>query len=126
MSIEDNVRCRKAAEEAFALVSDSLREELGGEPELLGKAWQQVCDAIAAVVQKPEEPAKPIASKAMSDAEAKRFENSTMQFGKHKGELVKDVPLSYLSWIDEDTFRADLRRYLLRDEVWREQEETCG
>lgn len=35
----------------------------------------------------------------MADQEALSFENEVMEFGKHKGELVGNVPLDYLEWL---------------------------
>jgi hypothetical protein len=55
-------------------------------------------------------------NKPMTDTEAEKFENTIrLNRGKHQGELVKDVPVSYLgAWLD-DTFSRNMQRYLKSD-----------
>ena len=121
MSIEDNIAARKAADEAFELMRLSIKEA-DISPEAMAVAWQRVHTEIGSVMLPTFAEPEPTDSSVMSDQEAKRFERSTMTFGKHEGEQIKDVPMSYLLWIDGDEFRADLRRYLRREEVQQEQE----
>ena len=105
-----------AAEEAFALASKYLKGSLSGSPSLLSRAWRELGDMFDAVTQTNRK--KPIAQAVpmMSDKEANQFRKSLMPFGKHAGEKIEDVPLSYLAWIDEDRFRNDLHRYLNRED----------
>ena len=119
MSIEDNIAARKAADEAFELMSLAISEQ-SLSPEAAAKAWRSIGDRIDAVTQTEREPVE--SPNVMSDQEAKRFERSIVSFGKHKGKAIKDVPLDYLLWVDGDEFRGDLRRYLKREDVQREQE----
>lgn len=59
----------------------------------------------------------------MSDDEARKWERHTfMTFGAHKGKAIKDVPLEYLLWLDEDDFRRDLHDYLASGIAQREQD----
>ena len=60
---------------------------------------------------------------AMSDAEARQFESFEIQFGKHKGRQVHEIPLDYLLWLDEQPdFRIQLRKYLGSDRVQKQLE----
>lgn len=69
-------------------------------------------------------PAAPLDVRPMTDDEARRWErNTTIKFGKHQGALVKDVPIEYLSWLDDQNeFARDLHRYLAAPSVAREIE----
>lgn len=58
----------------------------------------------------------------MSDEEAARFERNRIEFGKHKGELIQDVPAAYLCWIAEDEFRENLQRYICSDAFARRED----
>lgn len=64
-----------------------------------------------------------VSEEPMSDAESKAFERQQMPFGMHSGELIADVPMDYLLWLEcEPDFRRDLRRYLRSDRIQREQD----
>ena len=51
--------------------------------------------------------------------------NTELPFGKHEGERIRDVPVSYLDWLigqdwlDED-LREDVEAFLEDDPEWRE------
>lgn len=60
----------------------------------------------------------------MNDAEAARWGRvMRLSFGKHEGKFVKDVPIEYLSWLDDQNeFARELHRYLAAPSVAREIE----
>lgn len=130
MSISTNIEARKAAEECFDLLSDFIREaEM--PPEAAAKAWRRLGDMVDEVTGVDRKPPEPPSAVAMDDVEAKRFESQVMPFGKYgpDGEdgpkRVCDVPISYLTWIDEQpNFRKDLTRYLRRRDIWEQQNGT--
>jgi len=39
----------------------------------------------------------------MTEQEMTTFGHTTMKFGKHEGEKIKDVPLSYLVWLADES-----------------------
>lgn len=43
-------------------------------------------------------------------------DEDTMPFGKHKGELLSDVPASYLIWLSEQDWISDWPR--LKNYIW--------
>jgi len=65
---------------------------------------------------------EPTKYRPMDAAEARRFERTEMTFGVHAGKQIKDVPLGYLDFIDEDEFRWKLHRYLKSKRVHKERE----
>ena len=48
----------------------------------------------------------------MTDVEAKRFGAEVLEWGKHKGTRIDEVPLEYLQWYADQPFQKQLRRYL--------------
>ena len=122
MSILENVRSSQVAGECFELISEYIVEQ-GLEPAAIAKAWRKVGDMVDAVTNTDRTPPEPPVSMVMSDDEAKRFEGQTMKFGKHVGDLIADVPLSYLAWLDDqNSFQVLVRRYLRRREIWEQRE----
>lgn len=118
MTIEDNIKIRRATDDVFELLSEFIKETV--DSDHMRAVWLRVGEMVDSATQVDRTPqATP---DAMSDDEKKRFERTEVPFGKHSGKQVKDVPLSYLEWIDGDEFRTDLRRYLKHPDVWREQE----
>ena len=115
MGILENVAARRAAETVVVLM-----EEEATDPEISkDNFWKIVVGAI------PKEYVPVQASpglKPMTDMESQGFENTCMEFGKHNGERMGDVPIDYLFWLDEqDNFSKLLKRYLLSKRVQREQ-----
>jgi len=122
MSILENVRSSRVAAECFELISEYIMEQ-GLDPAATAKAWRKVGDMVDAVTNTDRTPPEPPVSMVMSDEEALRFAWQVLKFGKHEGDMIADVPLSYLVWLDEqDDFRGEVRRYLRRREIWEQQE----
>lgn len=65
----------------------------------------------------------PTQYRPMDDAEAKRFEQQLMPFGKFKDRPVADADLEYLRWVDSDEFKWKLHRYLKSQRVSLEEQE---
>jgi hypothetical protein len=75
---------------------------------------------------------KPETAEAMTEAEARRFEQETIPFGKHAGKPISEVPLDYLAWLadrNRETWRG-LHRYLhskrVQEELTANQEDGRG
>jgi len=120
------IQANKAAREAAEAMAD-LMFDAGQELPLAVRRryWEVLFLRTAEWAGKIGEPHRPVepaprCEGAMSDQEAKRFEQEVMPFGKHKGKAVVDVPLDYLFWLDGDEFRRRLPGYLLSDRVQRE------
>jgi len=110
---EDN----KPAITALAAAQEFLEEiirDFNMSPELEKRFWVAMhvrCGDMAGISAKGKEPTNELLP--MSDAAAKGFECRRMPWGKHTGEQIKDVPLSYLEKLcDHDPFVDDLKRYL--------------
>ncbi len=72
----------------------------------------------------PPKGADPTKPKPMSDAEVKRFRDTSVPWGKHRGQLVDEVPLEYLCWlVDANDWKDELRRYLDNEQIQRRVEE---
>jgi uncharacterized protein (DUF3820 family) len=97
----------------------------------MAAAWpEEFAQAMFAEIHKamtaklPQVEAKPDRDAPMTYEEAREWERRTLEFGKHQGEFVKDVPLEYLLWIDGDKFRGELKRYLASPLVQGQQVES--
>lgn len=52
--------------------------------------------------------------------------NVVMDFGKHKGSLLSDVPVDYLRWALREVTAPDAFRDIIRDELHRRKHEGAG
>jgi hypothetical protein len=99
VSIADNITARQDAEEIIAFIGD--------KPQ---RFWEVL--AAHAATNLPPDPGEP-AIEPMDDVEATRFEKYPFTWGKHIGEEVGSVPVSYLLFLAEgDEFTKRLRRYV--------------
>jgi len=117
----ERIRSRTSAEEWFVL----LQEEAGTfeSDEHARRFWTLLEYRIAehnGLIEESTTKTEPTQYRAMTEDEAKRFEQSELTFGKFTGKRVADVELSYLEWLDGDEFRWKLHRYLKSDRVQRE------
>ena len=70
---------------------------------------------------------KSVPISAMSPLEAKRFAHETMEFGKHSGKAIGDVPLDYLDWLaGQPDFHVRLNRYLRSAAINLERQQGDG
>jgi len=120
MGVKENVAARKTAEGCYDLLTEYVLEQKLN-PKATGAAWGHLARMIneIAKVQPPANDHCPSCIerlRPLPDDEAKDFEQDTMPFGKHAGDKIKDVPLSYLDYLvrqwEEDEFRNRLPRYL--------------
>ena len=44
-------------------------------------------------------------------------ENSRLTFGKHKGQPIKDIPISYLNWMVKNLWDSDFHLWALAAEA---------
>lgn len=102
-------RCesRKSADAALELLAESV----AGDPVHF---WKIIRDHAAAQL-----PVSPETAGPMTNDEAAMFDNYEMPYGKHKGQCVDEVPVSYLDWLagETDPFKDKLRRYVQNERV---------
>jgi hypothetical protein len=125
MSIERNVAVSKTADMAFDLMSETIKEA-DLTPEEKRSAWERVSGMVMSTLNPSRDQARAATrNDSMSDEEAKRWERSRMPLGNaHRGEMIKDIPMSYLEWLadsEHQPFLRDLRRYLSSGLVKRER-----
>lgn len=87
--IEQRIEGRKTAEELF-------EEYCHGEDPAWIEGFARACYAFAEK-RLPRQP-----SEVMTTTEAKVFETEKLQFGKHSGEFIGDIPMSYLNWLADN------------------------
>ena len=125
MPIQENIEARKVANDAYAFVSELIRESDLISVDSVALAWKLLGDMIDATTNTHREPkTHPVRISKMTDFEARNFEKKEMPWGKHKGKEICQVPLHYLDMIvnSEDPFKDDLARYLESQLVQRELE----
>lgn len=119
MTLETRIQARKAADEIMELVIEESRRHSPEARHFLMCLLDQLGQLLneeSPVVEQPQN------NGAMSDDDARHWERHyRIDFGKYSGQLIKDVPLDYLLWIDDDAFRRQLRRYLASDHAQQEQ-----
>lgn len=72
---------------------------------------------LAGMIHRDESPAPPATQlEPMSDREYWEFELRMMEFGRHCGEQMRDIPRDYLAWLADQSRQTwrDLHRYLMR------------
>lgn len=117
----ERIRSRTSGEEFFEL----LREEAAtfstaeANQRFLTLLAYRISEHAGLIYDAPEKTVDPVPRQyqAMDSAEAKRFEQTSMKFGKFSGQTVADADLDYLRWLDDDEFRWKLHRYLKSDRV---------
>ena len=106
IKLMQNTEARKAAMELMDLVM----EEAENHSNSLKLFYEVVMDRIPSEY-KPDPVI--VSSKAMDETEARAFDKEIMEFGKHKGASMGEIPLDYLLWLEEQpNFRKQLNRYL--------------
>lgn len=121
MGIENNPKTREEAEAAFLLIQETA-DRLPDDD--LQRFWEVVHFHVAkaaGMVALETDPSQK--SLRMTEPQAKAFGQTTMPWGKHKGNRVADVELDYLLWIAQrpDEFKEKLQRYLRSDRIQRGQ-----
>ena len=106
-NVARGAQARKDAKEAFEFIRDLIPEDRFNDRfiEILVEYFQPAV--------KPEsEPIRP-----MDDVEARRFEKRKMEFGKHQGVAMGDVPFDYLEWLSDSQRESskEITRYLKSD-----------
>lgn len=112
-----NVQASQAAREAVAFIAD----EYSDQPQ---RFWECLADQITARLPQPEPPPVDPRTLPMTDSEANRFEQETLNFGKYAGTEIGQAPIEYLLWLAEgDEFTRRLRRYVKYKMFGQRQEE---
>lgn len=109
LRIQNAVNARKDVNEIVEIITEF--SDKYDQPAF----WKHLYERLGVV---PEDEIKIMPDKKMSDDESKKFDNQLIGFGQHNGKAVREVPLPYLVWLDEQPdFRRQLRRYLASDRV---------
>ena len=127
MSIDANAIALKVAARAVAdTVVDLICEQSPTDKISQDAYWAQIKARIGGFMpaDKRKLETRPVIS-AMSDKEAKRFELTTLDFGKFQGKTIGEVLEEegfYLDWLqrymeDQSSFKESLRRYLMRRDI---------
>lgn len=116
--IAARVAARQSAQQVVDLIAGEIKDFTDDQVESF---W-----AIIQAIAPPQEPTPAAEPEIvpMNDEESFGFGQRTMQFGKHQGERIDSVPIEYVVWLAEsaDTFKTDLKRYLMSRRVQAEQE----
>lgn len=107
--ISRNMDIRKMAEQAKVLIDEFLDENKLTDEEK-ERAWKNILNNVFG----HEDSADKVSPSPMTYDEARRYyHNTTIDFGKHKGKKIDEIPFSYLEWLDnQPDFRRDLHRFL--------------
>jgi uncharacterized protein (DUF3820 family) len=113
MSIYTNIAARSEADELLDLMVSTgaaIRSEHGDH------AAQRYFDCIRRFFEAV--PEHESVSDKMTDEESRAFGKKELDFGKHKGTRIDEVPMEYLYWLDaQPDFRGELRKYLKSDRI---------
>ena len=95
--IAHNVGVGLKVREAIELLGDDFDDE----------HWLRLRDELIAMHPLPK-------ADTPAEIDLFRFGNEVMQFGKHRGDPIREVPLEYLDWLcrEQENFYAKLRAYL--------------
>ncbi len=121
MTVADNITARDTAAEICDLI-DSLAVDV---PECARTRYYEIIrNELVERYPLPKQDGP--AFEPMSDEESFRFENQfTMPFGKHHGDRIGAVPMTYLQWLasegDSAKFIRQLNRYLASPRIRAEQ-----
>ena len=112
--IEERCKGTSRAREVLEIIHGE-GEELEASPEAWKSYWEKI---FSEVVENVDVEPQVLDVHPMSREEVKSFSKQRMTFGKHKGDLIGSVDLSYLLWIDDQSdFRRELKRYLASDAI---------
>jgi hypothetical protein len=122
---DEIIRVRTQARAAAAAVAELANGEvLSLPPEVREIFWEELrqrafpnypAASATPAVRAPAEP--------FTDAQAKAWGSSRIQFGIHRGKRIDEIPISYLEkLVDPNDFTRHLRRYLASHRVALEQE----
>lgn len=104
-SITENMKGRQVAATLMKLAQEEAAA-LGDKAQL--RFWECLADGAGHFIPTEDKDA------VMTDVEAARFGKTPIDFGRHEGEQIDQVPLSYLAWLADTqrTFNKELCRYL--------------
>lgn len=124
MVTEESILARKNARKIAAEVADLVAGEVSA---MSADAAVAFYDELARRLPLPTTERQPPATaiEPFTDAQARAWGRNRMQFGKHQGTAIDEVPLSYLEKLcDANDFTRHLRRYLASQRVAAEQQGT--
>jgi hypothetical protein len=124
---EDRIKERvNGRDQAILLLDLDAQERETRSKEWLISFWEHLQRTAKASLESlgVAEKSKPLTIQPMSDEHCRFFEKQPMPFGKYRDWKIDDVisrEPAYLDWLvratEEDTFKADLRRYLANPSI---------
>lgn len=129
MSIEENIRVRKAEKEARDAArrdAEEIMAFIGEQPPAYWAVLGAMCHDKLPPAAFVAPGARPDPNPPLTEVGAIAFEARKMPFGKYAGTEVGQVPPDYLAWLvenDGDEFKKTLRKYLKSDRFQQRQKE---
>lgn len=112
----------KGDELAAFVCEETSGEDAVGRQIMASRVVRLLVERNLYKLPKPNAVPKPVSP--MSDVEARAFRKTIVPQWKYRGEVVDDVPFSYLCAItDPDPWLAEVKRYLSNADVQREMED---
>jgi hypothetical protein len=123
MPSDEQILARKHAREVAAEIAElAIGETKGMDCDALAAFYETLARLLPLPRPAPS-PAVEARIEPFSDAQARCWGKSRMQFGKYEGQAIDQVPLSYLEKLAEpNDFTRHLRRYLASHRIAIEQE----
>lgn len=122
--INDRAKARTAARE---LAEIALAEIASTPPHAHACFWDELRAKLPQLKAPNPQIPKSLAAEPFTDAQARAWGRNTMQFGKHQGTPIDQVPLDYLERIAEpNEFTRYLRRYLASRRIQHESDQAAG
>jgi uncharacterized protein (DUF3820 family) len=121
MITPEQIAARKQARQ----IAEQLVDLVLGETKAMSKdAKVAFFETLARLLPVSVPPAKPLAGiEPFTDAQARAWGKTRIQFGKYQGQQIDEIPLSYLEKLAEpNDFTRHLRRYLASTRIALEQE----
>ena len=120
MGIPENVAASNAARVVMDLLLD---EAINHKGDAAVRYYVTLLKWLLKMVPEEHVPKQNVQAPVvpMTADECSDFEMDRMEFGKHGGDFIGEVPLEYLEWLDsQHDFRQQLRRYLASKQVQRQ------
>jgi len=117
---DDAILARKAARQLAREVAElALGETNAMSPDAKAAFYETLARHLPLPAAKPA----PTVCEPFTDAQARAWGRTRMQFGVHAGQPIDQVPLSYLEKLAEpNDFTRHLRRYLASQRIAIEEE----
>jgi hypothetical protein len=120
MPTDDDLRIRIKARETAAAIVDLAKQEAENLPHAVRPVfYEEIARRLDVKFFTPPSPA----AAPFTDAQARAWGATRIQFGMHAGKRIDEIPLSYLEKLAEpNDFVRHLRRYLASHRIALEEE----